>query len=230
MSFAACIIGLALAAAPALPPVPADGIRDDARVFATETKAALVRDMQDFHTATGVRLFIDTNTYLEGDINPGERCRQLVKAWCGGDPGAVICVDRASKPMHAIQISPALWERSSELEVMPAMMAAAELIGRSQVNSDGLAEGARTLMKRLTKLEKLARSRERVMDHSDQLLAGAFAGCLAVGGLAAWLLTRWLRRYEKEQAVEHTFPDVDVGQRFGAPNGGGVVVEISYRT
>lgn len=229
MSFAACLVSLALAVAPALPPAPADGIRDDARVLTSEAKAILAQEMQVFTAETGLRLFIDTNTYLDGDMNPGERCRQLVRAWCGDTPGAVICVDRASKPMHAIQIAPAFWERSSELEVMPALMAAAEQVGQAQVSSDGLAAGARTLMKRLTELEKLAKSRSRVLDHSDWLLAAAFGACLAVGGLVAWILSRWLKRYEKEKAVEHTFPDVEVGQRFGAPNGGGVVVEMSFR-
>lgn len=229
MSLTACIAGLLAAAASALPPSPADGIRDDARVFPVEARAVLSAEMQAFTSASGIRLFIDTNTYLEADVNPGERCRQLVRAWCGEEPGVVICVDRASKPMHAIQISPALWARSSELEIMPALLAAAEQIGRSQVSAEGLTEGARTLMKRLTRLEKLARARERVLDHSDKLLASAFGASLAVGGLVAWLLSRRMRRHEIAQAVQHTFPDVEVGQRFGAPNGGGVVVEVSFR-
>ena len=173
MSLTACIAGLLAAAASALPPSPADGIRDDARVFPVEARAVLSAEMQAFTSASGIRLFIDTNTYLEADVNPGERCRQLVRAWCGEEPGVVICVDRASKPMHAIQISPALWARSSELEIMPALLAAAEQIGRSQVSAEGLTEGARTLMKRLTRLEKLARARERAwVEVSSALLNG----------------------------------------------------------
>jgi len=229
MSLAACIVSFALAAASALPPAPVDGIRDDARVFPAGTRAALVQEMQAFTAETGLRLFIDTNTYLDGDSNPGDRARRLIKAWCGDAPGAVICVDRASKPMYAIQLSPALWQRTSELEMMPAIQAASEQIGRLQLTEEGLAGGARVFMQHLARLDKLATSRERLLGRPEVMLAAAFGGCLLAGGLIAWLLTRWLRRYETEQAVQHVFPDVDVGQRFGAPNGGGVVVEMSFK-
>lgn len=228
MSLAACIIGLALAAAPPLPPAPADGIRDDARVLASENREALAKDIRAFTAETGILVFLDTNTYLASNTNPGERSRGLMQSWCGDQPGVVICIDRASKPMHAIQFSPALWERSSELEVMPLLQNVSELMGRTQITSESLDQAMHLLMRRLASQTQLSRLRSRIFDHSGKLLAAAFGGCLLLGGLGAVLVTRWLRRYETQQAVQHFFPDVEVGQRFGAPNGGGVVVEISY--
>lgn len=63
----------------------------------------------------------------------------------------------------------------------------------------------------------------------DAFIAAAFAAVVLLGGLIAWFISRRLRQREFERAVQHSFPDVEVSQRFGANCGGGVIVEIAFR-
>lgn len=220
---------LTLAAPTALPPAPANGIRDDAHVFTPAGEAALVREMEAFHQATGIRLFIDTNTYLESGANTNERARKLVRAWNGTAASAIICLNRASELPPSVYASEGIWNRGTTLELVDAIRAAmAPLLARPLTETDALA-GARALMKELTRLERNARNRDRLFQRHDAYLAAAFIAALMVGGLLTWLGVRLLRRDEAERAVQHLFPDVEVGQRFGATCGGGVIVAITYR-
>lgn len=229
MTFSTAIISFAAAVATALPMKPVDGIRDDGRVFSTETKQALVRELAGFTSATGIRLFIETNTYLDGTQSAGERARALLRAWSDGSKAAVVCVDRAARGLPVLHVSADLWQRYSEPALITALRRAADEMGRSKVTEESIASGVRLLMNELTKLESLAQQRNRTMQSSDLPLAGAFAGCLIIGSFIIMLLARRLGQKESQGAVQHVLPEVEVGQRFGAPCGGGVLVEVQYR-
>jgi len=87
----------------------------------------------------------------------------------------------------------------------------------------------RLLMKELTRLENEARQRSNAFRGTDMLFAGIFTGSLFIGGFVVMLIARRLGQGEEHRAARHHLPDVEVGQRFGAPCGGGVVVEVRYR-
>ncbi len=57
----------------------------------------------------------------------------------------------------------------------------------------------------------------------------AVAAALLVGSALLFGFHRWQERIESRVNAQYYFPDVRVGQRLGAPQGGGVVAAISFR-
>jgi hypothetical protein len=229
MTFSTGIFSTIAAVAAIMPTKPADGFRDDGRVFSTETRQALVRERAGLAQQTGIQLFIDTNTYLDGSQSAGERSRALLKAWADNQRGVIICVDRSSRGLPILHVSADLWQRYTEPELITVLRLAAEEMGRSKVTEESITSGVRLLMKELGELEILARQRGNAFQSSDLLFAGIFSGCLFLGGFVIMLVARRLGQGEDHRAVQYYLPDVEVGQRFGAPCGGGVVVEVQYR-
>ena len=225
------VLSMVAAVAAALPVAPADGLRDDAHVFSSETQAALAKEREQFGRQTGLRLFVDTNTYLDGTLSGGERARALLRAWSGDPPqrSVIVCVDRSSRGLPVLHVSADLWQRYNEPQLITVLRSVAEPMGRDKVTEESIVTGLRLLMKELTRLENVARQRGDVFQSSDLLFAGVFTGALFIGGFVIMLIARRLGQGEEERAVQHHFPDVAVGQRFGAPCGGGVVVEAQYR-
>lgn len=231
MTFSTGILSMVAAAAMALPTKPVDGIRDDGRVFSTETKQALVQERAVFAQQTSIQLFIDTNTYLDSSMSAGERARALLRAWSREpDPRSlIVCVDRSSRGLPVLHVSADLWQRYSEPQLITVLSAVAGQMGRDKVTEDAIAQGVRLLMKELTRLENEARQRSNAFRGTDMLFAGIFTGSLFIGGFVVMLIARRLGQGEEHRAARHYLPDVEVGQRFGAPCGGGVVVEVRYR-
>ena len=228
MSWIVTWISMAATAA-ALPPAPADGVRDDARIFGDESRRVLGVQMEEFRKDTGFRLFIDTNTYIELPDNTNDRARSLLKAWSDESSSVVVCIDRASQALPTIVASDAIWQRTTTLELMTAIRASAEEMGSRPITEAEAMDGMKALMDGLRRVESVARQRERFMSRQDLVIAGVFGIALVFGTGLIWLVVRQLRSREAILAKQHHFPDVEVGQRFGAPNGGGVMVEISYR-
>ena len=216
-------------AAAALPSAPADGIRDDARVLSERGRQTMVTEMGAFTERTGLRIFLDTNTFLESSTNARVRAKQLLAAWSGDKAGVLVCLDRTSQEPPGIQVSDPVWKRSSEPEVLAAIDEASTILSGAKVDEIAVVTGLRSLMAKLIKLDQLASARTKIWRPSDRLLAGGFLACVLIGGLATLLVSSRLRRSERAIATQHFFPDVSVGQRFGAPFGGGVVVELNYR-
>lgn len=220
---------ISMTAAAALPTVPADGIRDDARIFGDASRQQLIQEMKTFHEDTGVRLFIDTNTYLEATDSTSERARGLLQSWGADGAAVVVCIDRASQALPSIVVSDAIWERSTTLEIMTAIRAAAEKMGSRPITESEAMEGVTVLMQELKHIAMLARTRDQVFRRQDIIIAAAFGALLLLGSGIIAVVVKKLRSREATLAEQHLFPDIEVGQRFGAPNGGGVIVEINYR-
>ncbi|MBL9142375.1 MAG: hypothetical protein JNM99_01725 [Verrucomicrobiaceae bacterium] len=216
-------------AAAALPPAPVDDVHDDARIFGDESRRVLSVQMEEFRKDTGFRLFIDTNTYIELPDNANDRARSLLKAWGGKSPSVVVCIDRASQALPTIVASDAIWQRTTTLELMTAIRASAEEMGSRPITEAEAMDGMKALMDGLKRVESVARQREQFMSRQDLIIAAVFGIALVFGTGLIWLVVRQLRSREASLAKQHHFPDVEVGQRFGAPNGGGFMVEISYR-
>lgn len=219
---------LSMLAAAALPPAPLDGIRDDARLFSDKGRQALASEMRSFTEKTGLAIFVDASTFLPTGTNARARAKALRPVWTGARDGVVICIDRSSQDPPGIELSDAIWNRDSEPEVLAMLDNNLRFFSSRKLDEALTIEGVKMLMQRLTTLEDLARQRTRLWRPSDTLLAGAFAAILLVGMLLTVVLSRLLRRSESDSAAEYWFPDVNVGQRFGAPFGGGVIVELTY--
>lgn len=220
----------ALAVAVSLPPAPANGIRDDARAMSAEARDALALEMKAFEQRTGIVIVIDTNTYLDQNVSTMDRCHALLDGWVGRRPGVVFCLNRSVKPVPFIVFSPLLSGRYPEPDLSQAAGETTEAMADGSAPENRVPVGVRVMMGRLTILEKDASRRSQLFHRRDLEMMAGFGGFLTVACLITFVLVRRRRGVEDAEAVQHHFPDVEVTQRFAAPSGGGVVVEISYKS
>lgn len=231
---AACLFGLAgqvtLQAAPLqVPPPPADGIRDDARAMSPDARQALAAEMKAFEDKTGIKVVVDTNTYLEQNVGTLDRCRALQESWIGRRPGVVFCLNRSVKPVPFMTFSAALSERYPEPDLSQAAGETTDAMAKVSAPENRVPVGVRVMMDRLRVLEKAAHQRAQLFHRRDLEMIIGFASFLLVVGVITLVIVRRRRKVEEDEAIRHHFPDVDVAQRFAAPSGGGVVVEVSYK-
>jgi len=81
-------------------------------------------------------------------------------------------------------------------------------------------------------LQQMAAARRESATASNRdtvFLAVFFSGVVIFVSLLSWLLARKLRRSELIQLKTYHFPELTVQERLGASQGGGVVVETSWR-
>jgi len=231
---AAACLGLAgqapvQGAAVQVPPPPADGIRDDARAMSPEARQELAAEMKVFEEKTGIKVVVDTNTYLEQNVGTLDRCRALQDQWIGPRPGVVFCLNRSVKPVPFITFSPALSERYPEPDLSQAAGETTDAMTKVSSPENRMPVGVRVMMARLQVLEKAAHRRSQLFHRRDLQMIAGFGAFLIVAGAITLVIVRKRRKVDDDEAIQHHFPEVDVAQRFGAPSGGGVVVEISCR-
>jgi hypothetical protein len=212
-----------------LPPVPADGLRDDARFFTKEGAAQLRAEVQALEQATGIRGYVDANTYIEGGQRGTERAQQLVQSWGQGRSAVVICLDRSAPRPGALDVSADLWERFTEPELMALIAKTVLAMGDGRTDETAVLKAVREMREGFTEQHAAATARARVLGGHDVGMLIAFLLVLGLGAaLTMWLVRRNQAR-EAEADVRHYFPDVEVAPRLGAPNGGGVMAAVQYR-
>ncbi len=221
--------GTVLAELPQGPAAPPDGIRDDARAMSPEARQALVAEMKAFEEKTGIKVVVDTNTYLEQNVGTLERCRALLDHWIGARPGVVFCLNRSVKPVPFIMFSPVLLERYPDPDLSQAAGETTDAMTKVSSPENRMPVGVRVMMARLKVLEKAAHRRAQLFHRRDLEMIAGFGGFLIVAGAVTLVIVRKRRKVEDDEAIQYHFPDAEVAQRFGAPSGGGVVVEVSYR-
>ena len=195
----------------------------------TEARQKLAEEMKAFEGRTGIVIVVDTNTYLEQNVSTTDRCRALLESWVGKRPGVVFCLNRTVKPVPFILFSQELSEHYPEPDLSQAAGETIEAMGKVSAPENRLPVGVRVLMGRLRALEKAAHRRRQLFHRRDLEMMAGFGAFLLVAGVITLVVVRRRNRAEEAEAVQHHFPDVEVAQRFAAPSGGGVVVEISYK-
>jgi hypothetical protein len=227
-----CATFMALAAfaqTDALPEVPEDGIRDEARTLQMADKAALAAELKHFSQKTGFQFYVDTNAFLLGNEGAWQRARGLINHWIKpGQPGVVLCVNRGASVVPVLQFSQAAQALfpGGELEMLGREMA---------VNVDAVIRpehkmpvAMRTVTQRITHLmEQRQRHKQALTAGEGKLALLLTLGLAVLAILSAWMLGR-IDKDELSALTQFEFPAVDVGQRFGSPCGGGVLAEIDF--
>ena len=219
--------GMSVRAA-ALPPMPSDGIRDDARAMTPEAHRALAEEINAFQKRTGIIVVVDTNSFLEQGNSTGERCHALLAEWVKDRPGVVFCLNRSVKPVPYIVFSSRVFERYLETDLSQAAGEVTEAMNKVTAPENRIPVGVRVLMGRLATLEKSSVRRNQLFHRREMEMIAVFVGFLLVAGLITLVAVRWRRRLDAAEAIKHYFPDVEMAQRFGAPSGGGTIVELGY--
>ncbi len=209
---------------------PAGFIHDDSRVFDAESYVRLAEEMRDFKQAAGIPIYLETLTFIDGGVTAEKRCKQLVAAWLPQLSGVVICYNRAEGHLPAMQYSAALQEQYSAMELGKISERFESAMKGGSDTRERLLAGIRGVMTEFSQLHHGRGQDGRMFYREDYVLAVAFAGALCLGGLVVGLLVRRRRSSEQGEEQQLYLPEAEVGQRFGAACGGGVMAEISLQS
>lgn len=211
------------AATAALPPPPADGIRDDTRAFSAEAKKDLAARLRQTAALTGVDLWLNAGTFLEAGQTVRTLARDLRQAWSGHRDAVLVHYDRATNTL-GVSLSAGVWERYPSAEIVTLIQRCLVAIHPADPPLEQrLTETMEVLMTRLQRLEQERRVGQQSLSPNDMRLAALVVPGLAAGMLMLALCGWLVRRREGEAAREVWFPRVHVGIRLGAPHGGGVL-------
>lgn len=197
-------------------------IEDSTRALTAAKKAELEQEMAAFEAETGVRLGIKTVAYLDPGVSMRTTVRQARQALAAEGPVALILVDRGKNGL-GISHSPELWQRyplARLVEVLQRVLTRAEADSQQGIEK-ALLIAAKQWMADLRQLEKERQNAARLLQGPDQALLLGCALLFVGGGFGLRSLVTRRRRREVTDRRQFLFPDVVVGQRLGAPFGGG---------
>ena len=211
-------------------PAPANQIQDAANMLSTEDTKALEAEIASLAQSAGIRVFVDTVTFLSGDINYVQRARELRKAWVGDGLGLVIAHARSGAPQPTVQMSPAVWSRYTEVRVAGMLKRVGAAIGQADKEQSAQLKAAIVaVIDNLRDLEAWHSRELSFAERWDLAIAIPFAILLLVGALLIKMVSHRRKIRETEQQKTFLFPEVHVPERLGAPHGGGVIAEINFR-
>lgn len=226
----AASLALALpAVAEDLPAAPASGLRDDTRALSEQRQAELAGDIATFRTDLGADLWFTAGTFLPSGETVRSHARLLRQHWSPQREAVLLAYDRASDSL-GVSLSPGLWQRypTAELNALPQRLAPL-MMAKGQPLEDRLTQSLRLIATTLRQLEKQHRIAQGPLSPAHLQLGRAYAIGLAAGAGLLALLGILSRRREVHAAWQLHFPSVQVGLRFGAPHGGGVLAEKATR-
>lgn len=203
---------------------PADGIHDGARALNAETHAAVAAEIADLKAQLGTEVWLSAETRGGGAGQLRTRARDLRRAWSSGVDSVLFAYDRAGEHT-ALSFSPSIWEKNSPAELAAAAMEAGVLMADKATPLEArLAAAMRAIMRRYKAMESARRRVEKPFLLLERRLAAYVTPVLGSCLLVAFLAGAF-RHNRRDGAVDEVWlPEVEVGRRFGAPCGGGVVV------
>ncbi len=216
-----------------LEPAPVDGVHDFAELFPTEVKQPLIAKILEYRQREKFTIYLVTYLYLAGDESAQNRADRLQPKWLGDKPGAVIVYSQGSTGtdsplgMTCQQDPECALPKTTVLGLMNSARAAAF--------ASSEAKPAERLVAATTELMSgYARVRPIIEEHHRQLRIVQYK---IVGGVLAFMfaslgILSWTQRFQKKLAIKdaeaYLFPHADIAARYGAPYGGGVVVQMHY--
>ena len=217
------IFGIALACWDAALAVPTY-VDDTTRALSQTAKAELEGELAAFHSETGVRLTVKAISYLESSLTLRTAAREARLATSGTGPVAIIMIDRGKNGL-GISHSPELWQRyplADMVEVLRGALLAAS--SREQEVEAKLLATSRQWMADVRVLETRRKSALPVVQTREGPLVVSFVTLLALMGLGGRYFGAKQRIRRIKQSERYHLPEVVVGQRLGAPFGGGHMV------
>jgi hypothetical protein len=229
-------VGLLLAAArafgdgPRVPAAPADGLHDDASVLDPAQRAAAAQSVAEARSA-GVDLYVAVYSVLIGETIE-QRAERLKAAWCPDGNGLIVVADTASNQCtYLSHVDEAEWISTAELQrIFADSGAAAATLAPDAPSAEKILAVIGTLGPRLrdAMLKHRELTRHRVSPSAWWVFGGVTVSVFAFLALGA-LAIRWFRHRQRATTLTPLyFPTVAVGERFGAPFGGGVIAEVHF--
>lgn len=215
----------ALAGTQDLPPPPANGLRDDTRALPAPRQVELAGEIAACQAALQADVWLNAGTFLPSGQTLRSQARDLRQHWSPDRDAILLAYDRASDSL-ALSLSPSLWERYPTAEISGlSPRVAALMAAKEQPLDQRLAASLRVVMTQMQLLEKQRRTAATTLSADHSRIARIFAATLGGGAFVLALLGTFMRRRDVQAAWQLHFPEVQVGLRFGAAHGGGVLAE-----
>lgn len=222
-----------------LPEKPADQVLDQVRLFVVdpERRDAMAAKVQDFTRRTGYEVQVVFFDNLIGTELP-EQANRLQEAWLGHGPGLVLVVvtDSGEWKIAWASTPDVVTEEGGKVPVLGKRdVAPQEKIDTLQVLVDlpkmsaGSVEGAELLVDTLLANLELSFIEEQPKTNHRLRFWVLGIGLLAALVLLAVLTVTLIRRSDAKARDQLVLPDVPVGQRLGAPHGGGKISVSTFR-
>jgi uncharacterized membrane protein YgcG len=209
-----------------LPPAPADGLRDDTRALSPGLRAQLVQDMATCRAALDADIWFSAGTFLQSGQSIRLQARTLRQHWSPGGRDAILVAYDRSSDAHGLSLSPGIWERYPSAEITTLIQRSmATMADKSQPLEKRLSTMLSQMLQNLQTLEKQRHRAAQPLSRHHVRLAQGFAISLGGGAVLLALLGTLSRKRDLQASWQSFFPSVQVGIRFGAPHGGGVIVE-----
>ncbi len=223
-----------------VPPPPASGILDDARLFQTapERLAALEQRVTGLAQRTGLPVFVVFYDSLIGRTLSEEVVR-LQDAWLGDEAGVLLAVETGSgrywllwadgdpvAPPESPMEVPVL--RKGVLPPHDQLMIDQQIqdLGRMRTGSVDHAEKMVGVLVDGIERSLAAGESDRGTARWTVLGLGVLGLLLAL--VVGWVFTCWTKRGEARASERYLFPELRIERRLGAPYGAGKVRETSF--
>ncbi len=216
-------------AAASLPPAPDSRVLDQGRIFTDEEEIALGSEIKAFAEKNDIDLYVAGYSFLLGETID-DRITRLVNAWDKdeGRETVVLLYTRANESL-AVAGSPSISQRLSTMEFSECINAgtiAAKKIGDAPDGSGPDHAGRiRAATTALTGAIDYKLARQTFIDRLHRrgfLLWGAVViGAICIGSGLWLLILKHFENRRREEKQFYYFPTLPVGERLGAPFGGG---------
>ncbi len=197
-------------------------VDDTTRALDPAQTAALQRDLQAFSEETGLRLHVKAIPYVDPGMTMRAATRLARREFGRQGPVALILVERGRNGL-GISHSPELWQRyplARMIETLRSTLAKASASPAGSIDAK-LLSATGQWMAEIRRLEQERRNAARLLQEPERPVLWTFLALLGAGGLATLLLTARSRTRAAANTQRYEFPEMLVGQRLGAPYGGG---------
>lgn len=214
-----------------MPEAPPDGILDAAQAFTPEQRKDLSQKLLAFRKSHEFQIYIATYTFVYGE-DANQRADRLGNKWLKKQQGAVIVFDKGGKGA-----APSLgmaWQDEDigvpQPTILGMFLGVKSTFEAKPINrpNEGLIAAADELMAGYARIRPIIETSRR-NDRINQLkILGGVIGVMLLSLMVITFAQRFQRKMEKRDAESYLFPHVEIAPRYGAPYGGGVVVQMHY--
>ncbi len=209
-----------------IPPAPADGILDETRALTEAAHRQIAEDIRLFRDNLKCDVWLTATSFLPTGTTVRRHAQITRQGWSGDRPAVLMAYDRATNS-SGMSFSSSFWQHYPSAELFELMQEARRILNDETLTLDErLVQSTRSWMERLRVLESVRLKQSLLIQRDEKKLALVSASTLGGLALLAALLGLVSRRSGARAEHRFHFPDLQVGTRFGAPYGGGVVVEV----
>jgi cytochrome bd-type quinol oxidase subunit 1 len=218
----------------AMPPAPANGILDLAEVFQTEGRKALEDKIKQFRSQENFQIYVDTHTFIFNE-DANQRAERLSRQWLVGRQGAVIVYDKGSTGSSAVMGM--AWRQDDARELPPrtvkGILLSAKAASEEKADaqpSERLQAAVAELMAGYSRVRPLIDEHHQAMRRSQWKILACVLGIMLLALAILSFTQRFQKKLAQKDAESYLFPHAEIASRYGAPYGGGVVVQLHYGT